>query len=60
MNLLFLILNLVCLAGLFIYFYMKNIEINKDLDELYDLYYDYYGSEKDKKGKITVLNRKGV
>lgn len=57
---LYLICSLIGLSGLFIYFYLKNLEIQKDLDELYDLYYDYYGSEKDTKGKITVLNSKGV
>lgn len=57
---LYIICLLIGFSGLFIYFYLKNLEIQKDLDELYDLYYDYYGTEKDKKGKITVLNSKGV
>ena len=47
---------LICLV--FIYFYMKNLEIDRELEELFDMYYENYGTEKDKKGKITVLNRK--
>lgn len=60
MNILYLICLLIGFSGLFIYFYLKNIEIEKDIEELYDLYYEIYGTENDKKGKITVLNRKGV
>lgn len=60
MNIVYLICSLIGLCGLFIYFYLKNLEISNDIDELYDLYYKEYGSENDKKGKISVLNRKEV
>ena len=59
MNLLYIICLIIGFGGLFVYFYLKNNELEKDIDSLYDLYYENYGTENDKKGKITVLNRKG-
>lgn len=60
--LLLIILSFICISGLFIFFYLKYQEIDKELDELYDLYYQLtnYSPKNDKKCKITVLNRKGV
>lgn len=59
---LLIIILFICLSGLFIFFYLKYQEIDKELDELYDLYYELtnYSSKNDKKCKITVLNRKEV
>lgn len=60
--LLLIIFSFICISGLFIFFYLKYQEIDKELDELYDLYYELtdYTQKNDKKCKITVLNRKGV
>lgn len=59
MNILYLICLLIGFAGIFVYFYVKISEIEKDIESLYDMYYENYGTEKDKKGKISVLNREG-
>ena len=60
--LLLIILLFICISGLFIFFYLKYQEIDRELEELYDLYYELtnYSPKNDKKCKITVLNRKGV
>lgn len=52
----------ILISGVFIYFYMQNIKIDDELEELYDMYYDLIkdSSNSYKKGKITVLNRKEV
>ena len=60
---LLIIFLFILISGVFIYFYMQHIEINRELDELYDMYYeliDFNASKTIKKGKITVLNRKEV
>lgn len=60
--LLLIILLFISLCGLFIFFFMKYQEIDKEFDELYDLYYELtnYSPKNDKTCKITVLNRKEV
>ena len=46
----------ISLLGSFIFFYMKYIEVDRELDELYDLYYSLQSQEKTtKKSNVTVL-----
>ena len=46
----------ISLLGSFIFFYMKYQEVDKELDELYDLYYSLQSQEKTtKKSNVTVL-----
>lgn len=59
MNILYIICLLIGFSGLFVYFYVRISEIEKDIENLYDMYYSSFGTENDKKGKITVLNKKG-
>ena len=59
MNILFIICLLIGFSGIFVYFYVRISEIEKDIENLYDMYYASYGTDNDKKGKITVLNKKG-
>ena len=49
---------LICLE--FIFFYIKILSQDKELEELYDMYYENYSPRIEKKGKITVLNKKVV
>lgn len=57
--LIFFLFVLICAN--FIYFFTKIDELNKNIDELYDLIYDtptIIRPEPFKKANITVLNRK--
>lgn len=60
MNIVYIICSLIGFCGLFIYFYLKNLELSNDIDELYDMYYKENSPEIKNKGKISVLNRKEV
>lgn len=62
MNIVYGICLLIGFGGLFLYFYLKNIEVDNELEELYDMYYELVNKspETKNKGKITVLNRKEV
>ena len=59
MNILYIICLLIGFSGLFVYFYVRISEIEKDIENLYDMYYSSFGTENDKKDKITVINKKG-
>lgn len=50
---LFILISLV-----FIFYYIKMLSMDREIEELYDMYYEIYIPRNDKKGKITVLNRK--
>lgn len=51
-----LLFILICIE--FIFFYIKKLSMDREIEELYDMYYEIYIPRNDKKGKITVLNRK--
>lgn len=57
---LLLIINflLFCIVTVFLYVNQKNLEI--EIDELYDMYYDEYISKVNENKKITVFDFKGV
>lgn len=48
---------LICLV--FIFYYIKLLSVDRELEELFDMYYKLYNikPKKENKGKITVLNR---
>lgn len=47
---------LICVV--FIFYYIKLLSVDREIEELYDMYYDIYAPRNEKKGKITVLNKK--
>ena len=51
-----LLFILICIE--FIFFYIKMLSMDREIEELYDMYYEIYTPRNEKKGKITVLNRK--
>ena len=53
-----IILLFILICCEFIFFYRKILSMDREIEELYDMYYDLYMPKKYKKGKITVLNRK--
>lgn len=57
---LLLIINflLFCIVTVFLYVNQKNLEI--EVDELYDMYYEEYSPKDNENKKITVFNFKGV
>ena len=58
MNLLYFICLFIGFGGLFVYFYLKNIDLENEIDELYDMFYEEKGQPKEDikpKGKVTVL-----
>lgn len=48
---------LICLV--FIFYYIKLLSVDRELEELFDMYYKLYDikPQKKKEAKITVLNR---
>lgn len=57
---LLIILFLIVISLVFTYFFLKLQDVNREIEELYDMYYEIYIPRNEKKGKITVLNRKVV
>ena len=55
---LFIILLFILICIEFIFFYIKKLSMDREIEELYDMYYEIYTPRNEKKGKITVLNRK--
>ena len=55
---LLIILFLIVISLVFTYFFLKLQDVNREIDELYDMYYEIHTPRNEKKGKITVLNRK--
>ena len=49
---------LICIE--FIFFYIKILSMDKEMEELYDMYYDLYKPRSEKKGNITVFSKKVV
>ena len=44
----------------FIFFYIKILSMDKEIEELYDMYYEIYKTGNEKKGNITVFSKKVV
>lgn len=53
-----LLFILICVE--FIFFYIKILSMDKEIEELYDMYYGLYKPRSEKKDNITVFSKKVV
>ena len=53
-----LLFILICVE--FIFFYINMLSMDKEIEELYDMYYELYKPRSEKKGNITVFSKKVV
>ena len=53
-----LIILFILICCVFIFYYIKLLSVDREIEELYNMYYEIYTPRNKKKGKITVLNRK--